>query len=363
VKVVLSVVARILTNVEALNMAETIGNVSRHRRVPVVISENGGYRVVYVTAVSGESLNYHYSRLLTEIAAKRNLPLTDMDKRGFYMKFSDNNIINSYYSEVKDVTGKKDQDDPCKIEEVFVNKSIVADVTGFLYTDKQIRRVSRIRFAYMIPTLDSIASGATASYPELHVRYTPRAERKEQALYYVEVGSTLYSFAAQLNASDIYVLNYCQQSDGQGEHEEEKKKRVEAAIDALAGLLDGVLFGAKRSRFMPQWSIKSMLVAVSKAPIEFNPQPALDKRYISKTYERAVALTNILNGNYKENNEKSGDGKSEISLYAYIDEDVEKPDQVKTDSVNYKEVTVHTEAFKEAKDKVIEYLFPKKADS
>jgi len=362
VKVVLSVVARILTNVEAFNMAETIGNVSRHRRAPVVISENGGYRVVYVTAVSGESLNYHYSRLLTEIAAKRNLPLTDMDKRGFYMKFSDNNIIKSYYNEVIDVIKEKSQEDPCKIEEVFVNKSIVADVTGFLYTDKQIRRVSRIRFAYMIPTLDSIVNGATASYPELHVRYTPRAERKEQALYYVEVGSTLYSFAAQLNASDIYVLDYCQQSDGQSGHEE-KKKRVEAAIDALASLLDGVLFGAKRSRFMPQWSIKSMLVVVSKAPIEFNPQPALDRKYISKTYERAVALTNILNGNRKENNEKSSNGKSEISLYAYIDEDVEKPIQVSTNSVNYKEVSVHTEAFKEAKDKVIGYLFGEKADS
>jgi len=337
VKVVLSVVARILTNVEALNMAETVGNVSRHRRAPVVISESGGYRVVYVTAVSGESLNYHYSRLLTEIAESKKLPLTNMDKRGFYMKFSDDNILSKYYPEVSNVANLSD---PCEIEKTLVKASTVADVTGFLYTNKQIRRVSRIRFAYMIPTLDSIINGATASYPELHVRYTPQAERREQALYYVEVGSTLYSFAAQLDVSDICMLNYCDKQDP--DLLKEKLTRVEAAIDALAGLVDGMLFGAKRSRFMPQWIVKSMLITVSKAPIEFNPQPALENGYIKKTYERAVAFTNIVGG--------------KISLYAYIDENIEEPTTVNMEKVSYLKVSVHTEAFKRAKEEIIDYF-------
>ncbi|MEZ0394293.1 MAG: type I-A CRISPR-associated protein Cas7/Csa2, partial [Desulfurococcaceae archaeon] len=48
----LSVSARILLNAEALNMAESVGNYSRHRKAPVVIPAEDGYTVIYVPAVS-----------------------------------------------------------------------------------------------------------------------------------------------------------------------------------------------------------------------------------------------------------------------------------------------------------------------
>jgi CRISPR-associated protein Csa2 len=68
-QVYVSVSARILMNVEAVNMAETVGNISRHRKAPVVVaSKQGGISVVYVPAVSGESLAHHYQRLLASIA-------------------------------------------------------------------------------------------------------------------------------------------------------------------------------------------------------------------------------------------------------------------------------------------------------
>jgi len=101
--VYVSVSARILMNVEALNMAETVGNVSRHRKAPVVVfSKQGGVSVFYVPAVSGESLAHHYQRLLASIAQERGLPVTKMDLEGFFMKFSDDNIIKDYYEEVQE---------------------------------------------------------------------------------------------------------------------------------------------------------------------------------------------------------------------------------------------------------------------
>ncbi|NAY89129.1 MAG: type I-A CRISPR-associated protein Cas7/Csa2, partial [Desulfurococcales archaeon] len=94
----LSVTARILVNAEALNMAESVGNYTRHRKAPVVVPGEDGYSIIYVPAVSGESLAHAYQSILTQIATQRGLPVTEMDRQGYYMKFSDENIIKSYYA-------------------------------------------------------------------------------------------------------------------------------------------------------------------------------------------------------------------------------------------------------------------------
>jgi len=91
-----------------------------------------------------------------------NLPTTKIDRAGYYVKFSDDKIIKSLYNEVKDVTSKTN---PCEVETTLLSASVVADVTGFLYTNKLVKRTSRIKFSYMIPTLDALESGATATYP------------------------------------------------------------------------------------------------------------------------------------------------------------------------------------------------------
>jgi CRISPR-associated protein Csa2 len=144
------------------------------------------------------------------------------------MKFSDKGIIGKYYKDVLEKFDLINSTDLCKIEEAILKSSIVADVGGFLYTDKMIKRTSRIKFSYMIPTQDAIELGAALSYPQLHVRYTPEAVKKEQALYYVETASALYSFTAGLNASDIAELSSaCSLSIDLAA---QKKKRIEACI-------------------------------------------------------------------------------------------------------------------------------------
>ncbi|MEM1718256.1 MAG: type I-A CRISPR-associated protein Cas7/Csa2, partial [Thermosphaera sp.] len=51
----LSIGVRFIANIEALNMAETIGNLSKHRKAPIIVPTREGYRVLYVPAISGES--------------------------------------------------------------------------------------------------------------------------------------------------------------------------------------------------------------------------------------------------------------------------------------------------------------------
>ncbi|MEM1852036.1 MAG: hypothetical protein QXK14_05870, partial [Acidilobaceae archaeon] len=96
----LSLSGRFLVNVEALNMVESVGNVTKHRRAPIVTYSEGKYNVVYVPVVSGEAIAYHYQRLLTQIAESMGLKVTGLDKQGYYLKYSDDDIIKNWYPEI-----------------------------------------------------------------------------------------------------------------------------------------------------------------------------------------------------------------------------------------------------------------------
>lgn len=328
--VVLSVSARVLANVEALNMAESVGNVSRHRRAPVVVGDGGKYWVVYVPAVSGESIAHHYQRLLASVAKSAKLPVTRMDEAGYFLKYAKNDVIKSYYPEVSGVEGL---DDKCGIEAKLVKASVVADVGGFLYTDKLVKRTSRVRFGYLIPTLDTIRRGAAASYPQLHTRYSPEVKEGEQALYYIESGSSLYALSAAINVSDISVLEYCRESDN--DLNAQRSLRVEASLKALAALLDGMAFGAKRSRYQPQWDVKSLLVAVSKGPVEFVVSPPVEPGYVEQTIRRSEAMSKLLG--------------LDVKLFLYDSEGLPIPDDLKLKISTH---SSHTEALRAAIESV-----------
>jgi len=363
----LSLSARIMVNAEALNMAETVGNYTRHRKAPLVIRSGDTYSIVYVPAVSGESLAHAYQEILAKIASERGLPVTEMDKNGFFIKYSDDNTLGYYSKELakvlkcdeKDAVAKFTELGPCDIEKTVLKTSVVADVAGFLYTGKSekgkkssknesekgapVKRTSAIRFSYMLPAIDAVSGGGVAVTPQLHVRYTPEAKKGEQALFYVESGSALYTLTAQLVISDITRLNYCSERDE--ELAKEMPKRVGAALDALAAMIDGLLFGAKRSRYNPQWDIASMIVGLSKGPVEFIVSPGITKDYMKKTYERAVALSKIL-GN-----------EIVVNLYAYNGEDAPKP-QVDQSirNVTLEEASSHTEALAKVRKKVMDLV-------
>ena len=85
-----SFVARILANAESLNMVESVGNVARHRRAPVVIPmKDGQYVLIYAPAISGESLGNSYQRWLVQFAKQYGLPLCSCCEDEFFIKHGD----------------------------------------------------------------------------------------------------------------------------------------------------------------------------------------------------------------------------------------------------------------------------------
>jgi CRISPR-associated protein Csa2 len=351
----LSLSIRVLVNAEALNMAESVGNYTRHRKAPIVLSTGDGYSVVYVPAVSGESLAHSYQQLLTQIAKTRNLPVTKMDELGYYLKFSSDVIVKTWYeadlakiisklSQTANVDAWLSKASLADIEKAFLKASVIADVTGFLYTDRQVKRTSAIRFSYMLPTIDAVEKGGVSVVPQLHTRYAPPEPKVERAqeLFYVESGSALYTFTAELIASDISKLYYSSTQDP--ELEKQRVERVKAAVDALTALVDGMIFGAKRSRYSPLWDVRSIVVSLSRGPIEFVVSPGYTRSYIKKTYERAVALTRVVS-------------EEAIGIYVYNGENLEEPTVTqKSSNVSYEKCTSHTEALSKARDELIKML-------
>ncbi|MEL9908220.1 MAG: type I-A CRISPR-associated protein Cas7/Csa2 [Desulfurococcus sp.] len=339
---------RVLVNAEALNMAEAVGNYTRHRKAPVVISTGTGYSVVYVPAVSGESIAHHYQLTLAQIAKSRNLPVTSADLEGYFIKFADKNVIKNLYPELDKIVGGIEnwlgkKPSPGELEHMFLKASVVADVGGFLYVDGPIKRTSAIRFSYMLPTLDAIEQGGVALTPQLHTRYAPPELMKDyQRPFYVESGSALYTLTAELVVTDIARQYYSKETDK--ELEKQKVERVKAAVDALIALVDGMIFGAKRSRYNPLWKVKSAVVTLSKGPVEFIPSSGISRSYIVETYNRAVQLTKIIED-------------ETLNIFVYNDENLEEPKvQQEHKKVTYEKATTHTEALAKARDKAVNIL-------
>ncbi|MCE4611201.1 MAG: DevR family CRISPR-associated autoregulator [Desulfurococcales archaeon] len=297
VRVGLSIGLRVLINVEALNMAETVGNVNRHRRAPVVFadSKGGGYTIAFVPVISGMSLAHHYMRVLTKIASSMGLPVTKMDVLGYYPKFSDGNIIKNYYQDAKNVqkviTGKKGVH-PCDVEKAILADSVVADVTGFLYTDATTKRTSRIRFSYLVPAVDALEAGAASTQPQLHVRYMPKPQ--DQAMLDVEQASALYTMMTTLDLTGVGEYSNC--DPGSALPAGERVRRAEAAVKALVNMLVNMDFGAKRSRYEPHWSVKSLVATVSVGPTLFTVTPPHSKAYLRETVERASVKSRLIGG-------------------------------------------------------------------
>jgi len=278
----LSIRGRVLINVEALNMTESVGNYVKHRRVPVILPKEE-YTTFFVPAISGEALAHGYQVVLAEEAkklaeeeektgkkaGKKNKKneenksyVCNLCSRGIFLKSTNEEVF-------KGAFGIEPPADPYKFEEYVVSKCIVEDIGGFLYAPARakmnVKRTSNFYTGYMIPVKEALE--AVVIEPQLHSRYalgTPfvKGEARGQMIYYVELSSAPYTFAFDFDSKYVGKASFVYEHAGKVVVEN-RAERINVALNALQKFILEFMFGAKKTRFLPVVEWESMVIAVS----------------------------------------------------------------------------------------------------
>ncbi|MEM2178970.1 MAG: type I-A CRISPR-associated protein Cas7/Csa2 [Candidatus Methanomethylicaceae archaeon] len=257
----LSIRGRVLLNVEALNMTESIGNYVKHRRVPILVPEENGFTTYFVPAISGESIAHGFQKVLAEEGIRNSIPVCNLCKNGIFLKSTNKGVVKEAFKD-KEVPSSE------KLEEFIIKNCLVEDIGGFLYAEEEnIKRTSNFFVGYMVPVKEALGNVVIES--QLHSRYalgTPFVKGKEkgQMIYYVELSSAVYTFSLDLDTTYISRLTFSYKSAGEHVLEEnERKKRLEVTLDSLKIFLLEQMFGAKKTRFLPVGEWESIVIAVS----------------------------------------------------------------------------------------------------
>ncbi|AEM38301.1 CRISPR-associated autoregulator, DevR family [Pyrolobus fumarii 1A] len=310
----LTLTARLLVNVEALNMAETVGNLARHKRIPMVVpvegEEGAALELRMMPAISGQSLAHGYQRVLARRALAKGLPVCKLCEQGVFVKHASDEVLErlrglgdagattllQLVSDMKKVRRPSSEQAArfvSSFEEGVVRSCVVEDVGGFLYAGRlPVRRTSRVSFSYMIPSLQYV--NAVGVEGVLHARHDPVAVG-EQMIYVVEVGAALYTFSVLVDLCGIGVV---ERQDGGETVLEDRVERVRVAVEALGELVSGAAFGAKRSRILPHWEVESIAAAVVEG-FRFQMPGGHHAGYIREAAERLSRASRLLGGSWR----------------------------------------------------------------
>lgn len=280
--VFVSMSLRLRVEVEALNMVEAFGAYGRHRTVSVLRPrpDGRGYRVIVAPGVSGQAVAFGYMRTLLMMAEERKLPVCDecksFEKVGGFVKHG------TLTKEVDERTMEE------ITEFTLIRDCVVEDVTGFLVPRLGIRRTSPVQFSYMVPDVEL---SDVAIEPQFHVR-SPMPGSQPQP-FHVEACTAVYVQSVFIDVDRI----------GRGfasaqglQTVQNRKERVEAAISAVGAMLEGLTFGAKKSRYYPFVEAVGAVAAVSK-PLPFAVPPARmskSRDYVQSTVARAGSFVKLL---------------------------------------------------------------------
>jgi len=309
--VFISLGTRLIVNVEALNMVESIGNVTRHRKATIVYKKGDSYVIRVVPAISGETLAHSYQYWIAELSKKENLPLCEFCEKGEFLKHCDLNLFGNKSWEVelknriqesKGGRGKKSKEegyDPHEVEKIIVKNCVVEDIGGFLFPGTTpVKRTSRFQVGYMIPALDAIEKCNVE--PQFHVRHSPSQAKGEQAqaqmIYYVEVSSAPYVMTFNMDIDGIGRTSMIKVEDAVDT--DERKKRIKVALEALGMMLDTKIFGAKLTRFNPVIEYEVVFALLSKK-LPFTISPPGIRSFISDTVNRAKKYVDMTGDDVK----------------------------------------------------------------
>lgn len=296
---------RVYINAEALNMVESIGNYVKHRRIPVVIPET--YVTYMVPAISGESIAHGYQYILAQKALENGLSVCNLCKHGIFLKSTNEEVFMDSFNQ------ETIPDKPEELEKKIVEGCVVEDIGGFLFAAvkkgtkvKNLKRTSNFYVGYMIPVAEALVN--TVIEPQLHTRYalgTKHVEEGGQMIYYVEIASAPYVFSFDLDTRYIGRSTYSVETAGKPiVSEEEIKKRKIVALEAFREFITEMMFGAKKTRFLPVIDWESFVAAVSDKPWTV-PSP-FTKKYIENAEKKLAKINkNTKLYIYRRDGEKS----------------------------------------------------------
>jgi CRISPR-associated protein Csa2 len=267
-----SIGLRFKAEVEALNMAENIGNYVRHRTVPIIVHEKDqqgniiGYKITMAPGVSGQSIAYGYMKSLVLLAPKYKLPVCQ--------ECQNYESIGGFFKRAEDVNLTHDQ---------RIKECVVEDLTGFMATKektqqqkgKMLRRTSPVSFSYLIP---DVTSARGVVLPELHVRYNLQ-NPDQQAIFQIEAGTAIYIHGVAIDIDRIGTTLENKSLD-------DRNERIALAFDALKVLYGGLLFGAKKARYNPLFEPLGGVAAFSDS-LPFIVTPPRFTDYVKENVQRA----------------------------------------------------------------------------
>lgn len=296
-----SVAIKFEANVEALNMSESVGQYSKHRKVPYLIFKDNEIDRVYVPAISGEILAHMFQELLVVEAKNmykdKTVPVCEECSRGDFFKSMNLKYLEKKVRDLQSLIKSKDDilNIKARIESDVLKSCLVEDIGGFLVAEKiPLRRTSAFQVSYALPTKDHVLLAAVE--PQLHARHSTIAggasetkkEAKEQMIYYIETGTAIYGFTINIDLGSIGV------SALTGENvldQEEIKTRRKIALYALLRLVSSQYFGAKLSRFFPVGGIISIVATVTEKP--FVVTSPIYTEHAESTEKRLRALKSL----------------------------------------------------------------------
>jgi CRISPR-associated protein Csa2 len=323
--VYVSVRGRIWLQAEAMNMVESVGNYTKHRKVPIMVKKQDRYITFFVPSISGESVAHAYQVTLARVLSSNSDKVCELCSKGIFLKSTNAEVYKSTTGSDPPVLSKESGEGQAKgkrtrkqkaspeeivkaakeIEEKIIQSCGVEDIGGFLYAgEPNVKRTSSFSTGYMVPVYEVV--DLVSVDPQLHSRYalgtrfvsveeSEERERRQaagQMIYYVEVSSALFTFSFDLDTSSIGRYTYITSEYGQPIPGVEPLKRSSAALEALEQFLVEFPIGAKRTRFNPsdiRW--ESLLLAVSDGV--FTLPSSFRSDYIS----RAVSKKKIASKN------------------------------------------------------------------
>jgi CRISPR-associated protein Csa2 len=250
------------------------------------------YATYFVPSVSGESIAHGYQQVLAEEASGKGLPVCKLCSKGYFLKSTNDAVFRESF-------GVNPPEGESEFERAVIEGCVVEDVGGFLYAParggKNVKRTSNFFVGYMIPTRESLESAVIE--PQLHTRYalgTPFVEEGARAggqmIYYIELSSAAYTFSFDLDTKYLGKATFSMGNVGQTVvNEDERKKRIGAALDALSKFMIEMMFGAKKTRFLPVIEWESVVIAVSD-DVWTVPSP-FSKNYIERAEEKVKKVS------------------------------------------------------------------------